>query len=52
MVQDQTGDKRLRKGMWEVCKGSLQEADSQKREILMQVLEWESSADARQQGAH
>ena len=52
MVQDQTGDKRRRRGMWEICKGPLQEADSEKRKTLMQALELESSMDTRQQGAH
>lgn len=31
MVQDQSGDNRLRRGMWEIFKGSLEEVDSKKR---------------------
>lgn len=50
-MQDQAGDERLRRGMWEICKGPLQEADFKKRKTLMQASELESSMDTRQQGA-
>lgn len=52
MVQDQTEDNSLRRGVWEICKGALQEVDSKKRKTLTQALELESSMDTRQQGAH
>lgn len=49
-LQDETGNKRLRRSMGEIYKGPLQEVDSKKK-TLTQALELESSMDTRQQGA-